>query len=144
VYNDWATCSIIVNGHAILFGAGEEMRQISVVYRNGIRRINNLPFRFQDGRCHLNNGTVFLCFDSDHETLCRTRYLHYKNPNLSHFVQKKKLWKSVSGVMNCSLLSVFYILLCFQVWYKIFASIIVLLSSRRIINIFESKQGVSL
>ena len=93
VYNDWATCSIIVNGHAILFGGDDTsdggeiqaQRQISVVYRNGIRRINTLPFDFFEGRCHLNNGTVFLCFASKWDEwdnmsdsqLCRTRYLYY-------------------------------------------------------------------
>jgi len=87
VYNDWATCSIIVNGNAILFGGSSEKRQISVVYRNGIRRINTLPFDFYEGRCHLNNGTVFLCFASKWDEwdnmadsqLCRTRYLYYSN-----------------------------------------------------------------
>ena len=84
VYNDGGTCAIIVNGNAILFGGDDmedimEPRQISVVYRNGIRRINTLPFDFVYGRCHLNNGTVFLCFDGWEQRLCRKRYLHYHN-----------------------------------------------------------------
>jgi len=76
VDNDWTTCSIVLNGNAILFGGKAELRQISVVYRNGIKRINTLPFDFYKGRCHFNIGAVFLCFDYDETKLCRTRYIH--------------------------------------------------------------------
>ena len=81
VDNDYGTCSIVLNGNAILFGAKSEPRQISVVYRNGIKRINTLPFDFEAGRCHLNNGILFLCFDRREHKLCRTRYLDYNNRN---------------------------------------------------------------
>ena len=47
----------------MLFGGETEQRQISVVYRNGVKRISTLPFDFEYGRCKFNNGTVFLCFD---------------------------------------------------------------------------------
>ena len=74
VYNEGTSCSIVLNGNAILFGGELELRQISVVHRNGIKRINNLPFNFDSGRCHVNNGTVFLCFDYHERKLCRTRF----------------------------------------------------------------------
>jgi len=73
-YADYYSCSIVLNGNAVVFGGLHEKRQISVIYRNGIKRINNLPFNFQGGVCHFNNGTVFLCFDGDAEKLCRARY----------------------------------------------------------------------
>jgi len=75
VYNDHHTCSIVLNGNAILFGGHEEKRQISVVHRKGTKRIGTLPFDFGDGRCEYNNDAVFLCFDKLETQLCRTRYL---------------------------------------------------------------------
>ena len=75
------TCSIVLNGNAILFGGDSERRQISVVYRNGIKRIGTLPFDFSSGRCHLHNEAIFLCFEWNYYEvkLCRTRYLDYNN-----------------------------------------------------------------
>jgi len=86
VYNDDGTCSIIANGNAILFGGDAEKRQIAVVYRKGIKRIGTLPFDFFEGRCHFNNGTVFLCFGDDSK-LCRTRYLDYNNSTVESDIQ---------------------------------------------------------
>ena len=82
-YNDYSSCSIVLNGNAILFGGNFEPRQISVVYRNGIKIVNTLPFNFGEGRCLLSNGTAFLCFDNslghpNPRSLCRTRYIYSK------------------------------------------------------------------
>ena len=76
-YADYSSCSIVLNGNAILFGGGQENRQISVIHRNGIKRVNNLPFNFEGGICHFNSGTVFLCFDINEPELCRARYSYY-------------------------------------------------------------------
>lgn len=79
-YNDDSTCAIVLNGTSILFGGLNEIRQISVVHKNGIKRINSLPFDFCDGKCHFNNGSLVLCFgrsSAEEKKLCRTRYLCY-------------------------------------------------------------------
>jgi len=82
-YNDYGTCSIVLNGTAILFGGRQETMQISVVYRTGIKRINTLSFDFKNGKCHFNNGIVFLCFDMDDRKICRERYFYYKTEPLN-------------------------------------------------------------
>lgn len=63
----------------IIFGGGDESQQVSVVYPGGIYRINTLPFQFQEGRCHYNNGTVYLCFDHHaFQNLCYQRLVPFK------------------------------------------------------------------
>ena len=77
-------CPIVVNGVAILFGGrgGSERgttgdKQISVVYKSGIKRIGTLPFYFSDGKCDFTDGTVSLCFPfyTDTYAYCHQRYI---------------------------------------------------------------------
>jgi len=73
-FNEFYTCSLVVNGTVILFGGEEHLRsQISVVTPFGVKLINTLPFDFTDGKCHFNNGTIYLCFDYFEPSLCRKR-----------------------------------------------------------------------
>ena len=72
-YNDRFTCPMNVNGTVILLGGLDERKQISVVYPFGVKRINTLPFDFQDGRC-LHSGLAYLCFSYLEGRQCRSRY----------------------------------------------------------------------
>ena len=76
VYIEYGTCSIVINGNAIIFGGDSQPRQIAVIHRNGRKRIGNLPFHFSNGICHFNNGTIFLCFDHEARRICRARYIY--------------------------------------------------------------------
>ena len=64
-YNDKYSCPLIVNGTVILFGGTTEPKQISVLFPFGWKRANSLNFNFTRGRCHLQNDTIFLCFDDE-------------------------------------------------------------------------------
>ena len=75
--NSGYSCPLIVNGTIILFGGTEfgsaQPRQVSVISPFSVKRINTLPFDFNLGRCHFNNGKVFLCFDMYGKNLCQFR-----------------------------------------------------------------------
>ena len=64
----------------IIFGGQNEDRQISVVYKGGIKRIGTLPFDFIQGRCHFDSGNVYLCFSApsnDQDISKRTCHKRY-------------------------------------------------------------------
>ena len=65
----------------VIFGGGNEVDQISVVYTNGVKRIGTLPFQVDAGACHFNLGIVYLCYwsigfaDSISKRTCKKRYV---------------------------------------------------------------------
>ena len=60
-YIDYGSCVTIVGNHAIVFGGNVEKSQVSVIYPGGVKRIQSLPFQLQNGRCHHDDGTIYLC-----------------------------------------------------------------------------------
>ena len=72
-HNDWYSCPLILIGTVILFGGSGEGKQISILYPFGWKRINSLKFKFDEGRCHLKDDTIFLCFGSREQNKCRSR-----------------------------------------------------------------------
>ena len=76
--NSLNACPLLIESRMYLFGGKDEPRQITEVYPWGssiARRILNLPFDFESGRCVYHGGVVYLCFGDGKESLCRARYL---------------------------------------------------------------------
>jgi len=72
-YSDFGSCTLLIKGHMVLFGGNKETHQISVVYPWGMKRIQSLQFPFIEGQCAYFDQTVYLCFDSEDQKLCRKR-----------------------------------------------------------------------
>lgn len=68
-----SACTVVVGNSVLLIGGKERKKQISQVHPGGIRRIRNLPFNFNDGRCTFFKKYVYLCFPETDLEKCYIR-----------------------------------------------------------------------
>ena len=86
---DFNGCPLLVGNTMLMFGGGNDQRQIAEIYSWGsfiTRRIGSLLFQFRRGTCLYNNEMLYFCFGWDCKNVDRNSSLygvHQCAPNVS-------------------------------------------------------------